>query len=276
MQSTADNCRSSSPAPAPPGNAPIQHTTTTTTKHHDDSNVQNSSGDGSGSTITPAPYLALRPKRGPLFSNPHFEIRPSAIAGLGAVASRTLHRGEVILSEEPLFVASIDSTWPIDQFEALSPEAKELALGLHRNELLRSDSSSGATHPPSRLSGPPTRTSPTATPVCLTEKKKARKLETNQDSFATGDNQAGLFAVASRFNHACSPRHNVDFRFHHQTSRLLLTVRADVVDEGTELTICYGESLTPTHLYLWYGFRCQCGACPGLNDEDVAALSPQW
>lgn len=97
-------------------------------------------------------------------------------------------------------------------------------------------------------------------------------------SFATNmrPGHAGLFAIAARFNHACRPAHNVDFTFDKAQGCLILTVRADMVNVGTELTICYGETWTPDVLFLWYGFCCSCGACAGLTSEEMSALTPQW
>lgn len=88
--------------------------------------------------------------------------------------------------------------------------------------------------------------------------------------------RAGLFAIAARFNHACEPSHNIDYVFDDENGCLSLTVRADRVFKGEELTISYGRGRTPGILYLWYGFRCQCGACPGLSDAEVWELTSPW
>lgn len=43
------------------------------------------------------------------------------------------------------------------------------------------------------------------------------------------------------------------------------------VPAGTELTISYGP-LTPRNLYMTWGFRCGCGGCKPLTDEEVAQI----
>lgn len=95
-------------------------------------------------------------------------------------------------------------------------------------------------------------------------------------SFATRHGQAGLFAIAARFNHACHPGHNVDFAFDEAIGCLILTVRRTEIVAGQELTICYGKDRTPLMLYLWYGFRCFCGTCPGISKEKIARMTEQW
>ncbi|KFH46477.1 hypothetical protein ACRE_027530 [Hapsidospora chrysogenum ATCC 11550] len=152
------------------------------------------------------------------------------VAGLGALATQQLRRGDVILVEEPLFTS--DNT-----FEKLDRDARRVALSLHKNERLKSDT-------------------PALSAVWYT------------NSFATNmrPGHAGLFAVAARFNHACHPAHNVDFAFDPAQGCLVLT----------SSTICYGETWTPDVLFLWYGFCCSCGACAGLSTEEMSALTPQW
>lgn len=86
----------------------------------------------------------------------------------------------------------------------------------------------------------------------------------------------GLFPIAARFNHACSPLQNVAFAYNREKECLTLTVRAERITKGEELTISYGIGRTPAELYVWYGFRCHCGACSGLSDKEVARLSGQW
>lgn len=45
---------------------------------------------------------------------------------------------------------------------------------------------------------------------------------------------------------------------------------------GQELTISYGPNRTPEMLFYCYGFRCDCGSCPGLSDEYIAAIDDPW
>jgi hypothetical protein len=46
-----------------------------------------------------------------------------------------------------------------------------------------------------------------------------------------------------------------------------------VVAAGSELFINYGGS--PLDLYWTYGFRCGCGGCNPLTDEDIRRLKEQ-
>lgn len=79
-----------------------------------------------------------------------------------------------------------------------------------------------------------------------------------------------IFEVASRFNHACPSARNVEYGFDDEREVLSLTVCRDVVPAGAELFISYGGS--PVELYSTYGFRCACGGCTPLTDEDIKRL----
>ena len=97
-------------------------------------------------------------------------------------------------------------------------------------------------------------------------------------SFSTDyeDSEAGLFPIASRFNHACNPIQTVDWHYNDDNQTLEMIVQADVVKAGEELTISY-DSLSPLGLYDRYGFKCSCGGCPGLSDEELAEREKsQW
>ncbi|KAI5457950.1 hypothetical protein BGZ63DRAFT_363367, partial [Mariannaea sp. PMI_226] len=89
-------------------------------------------------------------------------------------------------------------------------------------------------------------------------------------SFSTGvGDTAGLFPIASRFNHSCHPKDNVEYNFNATSHTLEMRVKAQSIPAGEELTISYGMRRTPMDLYLRYGFQCHCGACPGLIDRDL-------
>lgn len=74
-------------------------------------------------------------KDGNTFKNRVFEIRHSSIGGLGAFATSTLRKGDIILVEKPLFVS--DELNLYRDFESLNHETQRVSLGLHRNELLK-------------------------------------------------------------------------------------------------------------------------------------------
>jgi hypothetical protein len=86
-----------------------------------------------------------------------------------------------------------------------------------------------------------------------------------------------IFAIASRFNHACAtgPR-NVAYFLDGETGAITMVVCADSVPAGAELLISYGSS--PRNLYASHGFRCQCGGCiDPLTEEEVRRLEmSEW
>lgn len=86
---------------------------------------------------------------------------------------------------------------------------------------------------------------------------------------------AGLFPIAARFNHACRPMNKIEYSFNTELDCLEMSVKADTISAGDELTISYGNR-TPRDLYLAYGFRCRCGACSGLSDSEVHKINFQW
>ncbi|KJZ77564.1 hypothetical protein HIM_03288 [Hirsutella minnesotensis 3608] len=185
----------------------------------------------------------LKTSSDPHFCNDNFKIDQSETAGWGAFATRDLLRGDVILRERPLFIANSISLYK--EFNALDQQAQGVALSLYANERVKQ-----------------------GTPILQAI------WDTNR--FATGNRQAGLFPIAARFNHACHPAHTVDFHFDHEHGHLVLRVRVDKIAAGDELRITYGRDRTAAELYMTYGFRCQCGACPGLNDEESVRLTSLW
>ena len=88
-------------------------------------------------------------------------------------------------------------------------------------------------------------------------------------SFALPGGNAGLFPIASRMNHACHPSQNIDFFYDTRDCYLVFVVKAETVKAGQELTICYGSNLIPIDLVCRYGFRCECGCCPGVGEDQI-------
>ncbi|KAG5934596.1 hypothetical protein E4U60_003670 [Claviceps pazoutovae] len=166
------------------------------------------------------------------FENECFRIQRSQTAGLGAVAIRNLKEGDVILRERPLFTANASNVF--EAYEKLTGRDKDVAMSLHANALLKPGT-------------------PRIQAVWKT------------NCFAVTDTVAGLFPVASRFNHACHPSQNVHFSFDRNSGLLILSIRAKHVAEGEELKVSYGIDRTPEDLYHLYGFICQCGTCSGRH-----------
>ncbi|KAM5342839.1 hypothetical protein ACJ41O_013805 [Fusarium nematophilum] len=172
-----------------------------------------------------------------IFRNDHFSVAQSTIAGWGAFAERDLKYGDRILVERPLLEADADSLFK--EFKTLGPREREVALSLHVNENCKP-----------------------GTPRLLAV------WTTNCFSIGPGG-RAGLFPIASRFNHSCHPRNNICYTFNPVTGTLDMFVKAETIPAGHELTITYGIKRTPLDLFCRYGFRCRCGACPGLVEDDM-------
>lgn len=68
------------------------------------------------------------------FKNDFFQVRRSAVAGLGAFATQDLLCGDVILKEEPLFASHGHRLF--EDFEKLDDATKAVALSLSRNDEL--------------------------------------------------------------------------------------------------------------------------------------------
>ncbi|KAB5549972.1 hypothetical protein GE09DRAFT_938042, partial [Coniochaeta sp. 2T2.1] len=167
--------------------------------------------------------------------NDYFIIKESALGGLGAFAAIDLDEGATILEELPLLRTNI---WDVhNQFESLNDEDRELLFSLHKY------------HP-----------NPEAHVF-----DKIRKA----NSFRVTDGVT-MYSVTSRFNHACLPVRNVSYEIDERRGgKITLTMLQDVA-KGTELTICYGG--TPESLLKNFGFRCQCGGCTPLTDEEVEKM----
>ncbi|RFU77821.1 set domain-containing [Trichoderma arundinaceum] len=188
------------------------------------------------------PPLTRKMSPGLMYHNEYFEVAKSSVAGWGAFAVRDLAKGDVILREIPLFVAETDNVF--HEFYKLDKDAMDVALSLHSHGLIKG-----------------------GTPKII------GIWQTN--CFAVTHHMAGLFPIAARFNHACYPANNVDYQYDHDNNALTMMAREDIA-AGKELTISYGMNLSPLLLYLCYGFRCSCGGCKGLNDEEVAIFTMQW
>ncbi|KAL7796833.1 hypothetical protein V8C37DRAFT_371608 [Trichoderma ceciliae] len=188
------------------------------------------------------PLPTRKTSRSPIYHNEYFQVAESSVAGWGAFATRDLTKGDVILREIPLFVSENDDVF--HEFYKLDKNAMNVALSLHSHQLIKG-----------------------GTPRIL------GVWRTN--CFAITHNMAGLFPIAARFNHACHPINNVEYQFDHDNNTLIMMAREDIT-AGQELTISYVKDWNPQLLYLCYGFRCRCGYCKGLDDEDTAIFTTEW
>jgi hypothetical protein len=69
------------------------------------------------------------------FENDFFRVGKSAVAGWGAFATKDLAKGDIILREIPLFVASNDSLF--EEFYNLDSNDMNIALSLHSHAYIK-------------------------------------------------------------------------------------------------------------------------------------------
>ncbi|PMB70665.1 SET domain-containing protein 5 [Beauveria bassiana] len=175
-----------------------------------------------------------------------FAVRPSPTGGMGAFATRALLPNEVILEETPLFTSTRgDSIFKA--FGRASRKKQKEAMKLHASSHFKP-----------------------GTPYL--------QAVWDTNSFATSSSEAGLFPLAARFNHACEPANNVHYAYDagRRQMRFWVAPEGGGVAEGQELTICYGRGKTPDLLYRWYGFRCGCGACEGVSEQEMDSFEVRW
>ncbi|KAI1759276.1 hypothetical protein GGR53DRAFT_523992 [Hypoxylon sp. FL1150] len=168
------------------------------------------------------------------YKNEYFEVKKSRLGGFGAFAKKDLKRGEVILVEKPTLKAN---PWNFyGELEALAPELQATISRMHGHKRFYDQDPSMA------------------------------KFMTN--SFGVKGISC-LYLIAAKFNHACGSIKSVDYRIVCRDI-IKFTMRKDV-PAGTELTISYGP-LSPANLYSMWGFRCACGGCRPVTDEEVAKV----
>ncbi|KAK3500815.1 hypothetical protein B0T13DRAFT_527180 [Neurospora crassa] len=191
------------------------------------------------------PIIALpdTPEYHPYSDN--FQIRLSIYGGFGTFATRDLKMGEVILIEKPLLRTPRDSFYT--EFLRLSEEdqAKYMQLYTPPGEYLSRDASDD-TYIRAILKANSFAISPYISDII------------------------SVYNVTSRLNHACRSVANVLFDFDFQDPECITLTVSKPVKAGSELFISYGGS--PLSLYERYGFRCCCGGCEGVTDQDIAIM----
>ncbi|EKJ71318.1 hypothetical protein NXS19_001737 [Fusarium pseudograminearum] len=195
--------------------------------------------------------LPLKPTEATvIFENEYFQVKRSDLAGWGAFAVRELKEGDQILLEKPLFTAT--NLTLFDGFASLSKPLQDVAYSLHANDNFH------AAYPVEVLIW------------------KTNAFSTANPSKGRCYDEAGLFPIASRFNHACEPMNSVKWHYSHADGNLKMTIQAKSIEAGKELTITY-DTLSPIALYDRYGFQCSCGGCPGLSDWELKEREEcQW
>ncbi|CAD6575901.1 MAG: hypothetical protein CYPHOPRED_005823 [Cyphobasidiales sp. Tagirdzhanova-0007] len=201
----------------------------------------------------------------PTSAQPSILVQAIPDKGLGAIATRPISRGEIIIAERPLVVwpARLDAARAQELLDQLTPSARKAYLSL-----------ANAADPSSTLDPilgiratngfnvelPPI--SPQLIPAgLLTERDKPPTASL-------------VFPKIARINHCCAPNadHSIDW------SNLRMTVYATTpIDQNDEISIEYTPSLVQKTreerrrvLKRDFGFLCRCRIC-GLEGEELSA-----
>ncbi|KAI1331333.1 hypothetical protein F5Y16DRAFT_422880 [Xylariaceae sp. FL0255] len=170
------------------------------------------------------------------FKNAFIEVKKSPLGGYGQFAVCDIDAKQPILVERELLAAGVFDLH--EKLDLLTPSQQAAYNRLHANK---------------------------KTP---NEDERVAKWRTN--SFGIGSNTKGaVFLVGSRFNHACKPVNNVEYSYD-KVQRCIVFVAKRRITAGEELTIRYAAH--PHDLWANWGFRCQCGACPGITDAEIQML----
>ncbi|KAI1827493.1 hypothetical protein F4861DRAFT_367131 [Xylaria intraflava] len=171
------------------------------------------------------------------FNNGFVEVKESPVAGYGCFAVRDLDPQTPILVERELFCARPYNL--AEKLGALTEEQMKAYDSLHWHMNTPSDD--------------------------------IRKAIWRTNHFAVKGG-GSVFLVAARFNHACNDRNNVEYSFDF-SKRCMAFVTTKKVSAGEELFIRYGSN--PVHLLEVWGFRCKCGGCAGVPEDDDKDASPR-
>ncbi|KAI0428885.1 hypothetical protein F5Y09DRAFT_311699 [Xylaria sp. FL1042] len=170
------------------------------------------------------------------FNNGFLEVKRSPVAGYGAFAVRDLEPYTPILIERELFNADCFNFY--EKLDSLTEEQMKAYHALY-----------GHKRTPS-------------------EDIRIAIWRTNRFSIGKG---GSVFLIASRFNHACNNRNNVDYAYDREKKCMVFMTKKKIT-AGSELFIRYGSD--PQHLFMTWGFRCACGGCAGISEDNCKKLSP--
>ncbi|RDW62442.1 hypothetical protein BP6252_11875 [Coleophoma cylindrospora] len=155
------------------------------------------------------------------------EVQRSVGKGYGVFATKNIPVGSLILSEAPLVVL-IDHGSRVDPLDtavnALSPARRKAYRRL-----------------------------------CSYRHRPSETLNRSilySNGFAVGETTTGVFELASRINHSCTP--NCAFAWNEELGTMVFKNCCEL-SQGQELTINYGHH--KGHLKKFYGFECDCGSC---------------
>jgi hypothetical protein len=184
-----------------------------------------------------------------------FVIKDIPGKGLGAVATRRIQNGEIIISEAPLFTQGRvrQNSTIIKSLAEISDQDKRRFLELAN----------------CHKADPKFKNSPflgifdtNALPCGVNDTSG------NSGQFAT---TAGLFLQCSRFNSDCTP--NVHNYWNEKQGLIFLRALKDIV-EGEELCLCYSGEWRPRNerrkkLKESFKFQCRCATCSLDGDQQL-------
>ena len=217
-----------------------------------------------------------------------FTIKEVPGKGLGAFATRDVEPGDFILAEKPLLQIQNAHYLAEDveaEFNKLTEEKKAVYMSL----------ASAHGQDPSKY--------PTATSSEVTDKRERRRIHEQHEARIGEDKTvfsicmtnamqveegAGIFEIASRFNHACVP--NACFCWDEEKKvetiyavhdiaqgevRDFRTLFLGCANTRQEITLCYCDPFYDISMRKWelmhYGFECQCKACKNPDDPESFA-----
>ncbi|KAI1298240.1 hypothetical protein F5Y03DRAFT_272686 [Xylaria venustula] len=173
------------------------------------------------------------------FNNGFLEVKKSPVAGYGVFAARDLEPYTPILIERELFNANFYDLY--QKLDSLTVEQTKAYLTLHGHR--------------------------------RTPDEDIRVAIWRTNRFSTGRG-GSVYLISSRFNHACTNRNNVDYSYD-RDKKCMAFVTKKKITAGSELFIRYGSD--PLHLFATWGFRCACGGCAGVSEDDSKAIeSSSW
>jgi SET domain len=180
-----------------------------------------------------------------LLDDPKFVIKPIPGKGMGVVAIGPIAKGEVVLSEAPLFTQQLGwNMWTIVQslvHKTADEKCQFLELtNCHQGKLL-----------------------------LYMGIFKTNTLPCGNNDRGERASKGGLFLQGSRFNSSCVPNVN---NYWNERRQVIKFRALKAIAEGDELCIAYTTELKSranrqTELWGNFGFECHCAACSLLGDE---------
>ncbi|KAF4577219.1 hypothetical protein EYR36_005206 [Pleurotus pulmonarius] len=186
--------------------------------------------------------------------------------GLGMVAARDLHFGELIISERPLMITPQRTIHSIKWMDSATPRQKQEAVyfeseKIHKVALERMEPEDKEAYMQLYNS----HKHDGSGPIVGISRTNAYGVFALQ-----GDEYGGVFKDASRINHSCSPN---TFRHFDRLSLSMQMYAVREIKEGEEITAHYCDPLSPyaarRKALKPYGIRCDCPAClnPAKSDK---------